>query len=159
MSQALVITDLSEPREVAFVAGIFDLGGPQHAGQAALCAGYGDTPEQAERAAAFLLGSPRIARAITGEIKRRFDLATAAAFSALLEVCTNKAAPANARISAAQEILSRSSVGPIVSRSATLRAETNVETFLAELDRREREAASAQATVIEASAAEQGGVT
>lgn len=122
MSRALTITDLSDPREAAFVAAVFDLGGPQHATEAALRAGYGRTAAEAERAAAFLLGSQRISRAIAGETKARFDIAAAAAFNTLVEVCTDRKAPASARISAAQEILSRSSVGPIMSRSAHLNA-------------------------------------
>ena len=71
MSKALTIADLTDPREAAFVATIFELGGPQHAGQAALQAGYANTLEEAERAAAFLLGSSRIGRVITGERKAR----------------------------------------------------------------------------------------
>ena len=144
MSRTLTIADLSSPQEAAFVAALFDLGGPQHAAAAAMRAGYGDTPEEAERAAAFLLGSSRISKVITGEIKARFDTAAAAAFNALLEICGDRRAPANARISAAQEILNRSSIGPIVSRSAVLKAEAGIELLWEELDRREREAAPKQ---------------
>lgn len=144
MSRSLTIADLSSPQEAAFVAALFDLGGPQHSAEAAFRAGYGDTPEEAERAAAFLLGSSRISRVIVGEIKARFDTASAAAYNTLLEICGDRRAPANARISAAQEILNRSSIGPIVSRSAVLKAETGIETLLAALDDRDREAATGQ---------------
>jgi hypothetical protein len=145
MSRSLTIADLSSPQEATFVAALFDLGGPQYAPQAAIRAGYADTAEAAERAAAFLLGSSRISRVITGEIKARFDLAAAAAYNTLLEICGDRRAPANARISAAQEILNRSSIGPIVSRSAVLKAETGIETLLDALDKREREAAAKSA--------------
>jgi len=145
MSRALTIADLSSPQEAAFVAALLDLGGPQHAAAAALRAGYGETQEEAERAAAFLLGAPRISRVIVGEIKARFDTAAAAAFSTLVEICSDQRAPANARISAAQAILDRSSIGPVISRSAVLKAETSIESFWEEIDRREREAAAKQA--------------
>ena len=138
MSKQLpTIANLSEPREAAFVAGIFELGGPQFAPEAAYRAGYGKTQAEAERAAAILLGAPRIARVVLGEIKARFDIAASGAFNTLLEICANPKAPANARITAAQEILIRSSIGPIVSRSATLKAELGVEDFLEQLDQRE----------------------
>lgn len=146
MSRSLTIADLSSPQEAAFVAALFDLGGPQHAAAAAMRAGYGDTAEDAERAAAFLLGSSRISKVITGEIKARFDTAAAAAFNTLLEICADRRAPANARISAAQEILNRSSIGPIVSRSAVLKAEAGIELLWEELDRREREAGAKPVT-------------
>ena len=137
MSKQLpTIANLSDPREAAFVAAIFELGGPQFAPEAAYRAGYGKTPAEAERAAAFLLGAPRIARVIMGEIKGRFDVAAASAFNTLLEICANPKAPANARITAAQEILNRSSIGPIISRSASLKAELSVEDFLDQLDKR-----------------------
>jgi hypothetical protein len=138
MSRSLTIADLSSPQEAAFVAALFDLGGPQHATAAALRAGYGDTPEAAERAAAFLLGSSRISRVITGEIKARFDTAAAAAYNTLLEVCGDRRAPANARISAAQEILNRSSLGPVASRSMNVSARVGVEDLLDQLDAREK---------------------
>lgn len=138
MARALTIADLTDPREQIFVAAVFELGGPQYATEAALRAGYAKTMEEAERAAAFLLGAPRIARVITGEIKSRFDVAAASAFNTLLEICSNQNAPANARITAAQEILNRSSIGPVVSRSAVLRANTGIEELLAKLDRIER---------------------
>jgi hypothetical protein len=119
VSRPPALSDLSEPREVLFVTSVLDLGGPQFAAEAAMRAGYAKTEAEADRAAAFLLAAPRIAKAITGEVKRRFDIATASAINTLLEICVNPKAPANARISAAQEILNRSSVGPIMSRSAT----------------------------------------
>lgn len=136
MSRTLTIADLSDPREAAFVSALLALGGPQHAPTAALRAGYANNDESAQRAAAFLMGSPRIARAITGEIQTRFDGAALAAFSTLLEICVDRRAAANARISAAQEILNRSSLGPIPSRSfaVTAHAGRSVEDFLAELD-------------------------
>jgi|GEM_PF-6095672 len=138
MSKLPTIANLANPQEAAFVAALFDLGGPQYGPEAAIRAGYGKTQEEAERAAAFLLGAPRIARVITGEIKARFDVVAASAFNTLLEICASRNVPANARITAAQEILNRSSIGPIVSRSAVLRANTGIEELLAKLDRVER---------------------
>lgn len=141
MSRPPAIADLSEPKEVLFVTSVLDLGGPQFAAEAAIRAGYAKTDAEADRAAAFLLAAPRIAKAITGEVKRRFDIATASAINTLLEICVNPKAPANARISAAQEILNRSSVGPIVSRaaSANLHIESGIEALLAKIKRAEEE--------------------
>ena len=56
------------------------------------------------------------------------------AFNTLLEVCVNSRAPANARISAAQEILNRSSIGPVASRSMSIAAHSGIEELLALLD-------------------------
>lgn len=157
MSRALTtIADLSDPREAAFVAAY--LVAPQNAAAAALRAGYADTMEDAERAAAFLLGASRINRAIVGEIKSRFDSAAAAAFNTLLEICTDTQAPANSRISAAQEILSRSTIGPIPSRSfaVTAQAGRTVEDFLLELDSltpEQLDALDREPTMIDTSAA------
>lgn len=141
VTKKLTIANLFDPREAAFVAALFDLGGPQHATEAALRAGYSDSPEEAAHAGALLLGSSRISRVIRGEIMARLDVAAAAAFNTLLEVCANKNAPASARISAAQEILNRSSLGPPVSRSAVLHGhqEFSIEDLLERLDAKEAE--------------------
>jgi len=82
----------------------------------------------------MLLGSSRISRAITGEVKARFDLATATAFNTMLEICQDPKAPANARLSAAQAILDRSTLGPVPSRSMSLSASVSVEELLERLD-------------------------
>lgn len=126
--------ELSDAREISFVSALLDLGGPQFATEAAKLAGYGRSDAEAERAAALLLGAPRIARAITGEVRRRFDIAASIAFNTLLEICVNSRAPANARITAAQELLNRSSIGPVASRSMNISAHTGVEELLAQLD-------------------------
>ena len=133
MTRQLTIASLTDPREAAFVAALFDLGGPQHGAEAAMRAGYAATPDEAARAAAFLLGSTRIARCIVGEIKSRFDVAAGAAFSTLLSICVNGRSE-QARISAAQEILNRS-LGPIPSRSVFVTAHTTIEDLLDRLDR------------------------
>jgi hypothetical protein len=140
VSRPPTVATLTDSREIAFLAALFELGGPHYAVEAAKRAGYAETDADAEYAAALLLSHPRIAKAITGEVRRRFDIATASAINTLLEVCINPRAPANARISAAQEILSRSSLGPVVSRSAVLKAESGIEEFLDALDKRERAA-------------------
>jgi hypothetical protein len=140
MSKSLpTLASLSDPRESLFVAALLELGGPQHAGEAALRAGYADTLEGAERAAAFLLGASRIQKVITAEIKARFDIAAAAAFAALVEIASDKKAPANARVSAAESILNRSSIGPVPSRSMSIVARTGIEELLEKLDAAERE--------------------
>lgn len=141
MTRALTLADLSDPREAAFVAALLELGGPQYAAAAALSAGYADNEQDAERAAAFLLGASRINRAIVGEIKARFDTAATAAFAALVAICADPKSPANARISAAQEILNRSSLGPIPSRSFSVsaRSERSIEDILEEIDARNAE--------------------
>ena len=145
-SKLPAIADLSDPREISFVTALLDLGGPHYAAEAAKRAGYAQIDAEADRAAAMLLGHPRIAQAITAEVKRRFDIATASAINTLLEVCINPRAPANARISAAQEILNRSSIGPIVSRTAraNLNVGTGIEALIEKLD-----AAKEQGIVIE----------
>lgn len=151
------LPELSDPREISFVTILLDLGGPQYATEAAKRAGYGKTDDEAERAAGFLLGAPRIARAITGEVRRRFDIGTAIAFNTLLEVCTNPQAPANARISAAQEILNRSNIGPVPSRSLSIIARTGISTedMVDAIERQDREAAmkvsNGEGTLIEGS--------
>ena len=131
MTRQPTTASLTDPREAAFVAALFELGGPQHGTEAALRAGYANTPSEAARAAAFLLGSARISRCILGEIKARFDVASGAAFSTLLSICVNGRSE-QARISAAQEILNRS-LGPIPSRSVTLTAQTSIEDMLNQL--------------------------
>jgi hypothetical protein len=143
MTRRLPTAELSDAREITFVSHLLDLGGPQYAAEAAKRAGYAKSDAEAERAASLLLGAPRIARAITAEVRRRFDIATAIAFNTLLEICVNPRAPANARISAAQEIFNRSSIGPVASRSMSISAHTGVEEMLALLDAQEqRDAAS-----------------
>lgn len=134
MSRPITTANLSDPREVAFVTSLLELGGPQHGATAALRAGYGGTEEEAQRAASILLASSRISRALVGEIRAGFDFAAAAAFKTLLDVCTDPRAPASARISAAQEILSRSSLGPTPSRSLAVTAQVGIEDLLAQLD-------------------------
>lgn len=138
MTRSLTTPTLSDAREISFVTALLDLGGPQFATEAAKRAGYGQTDVEAERAAALLLGSPRIGRAITVEIRHRFDIGAAIAFNTLLEICGNPQAPANARISAAQELLNRSTIGPVASRSMSIAAHTGVEEFLEKLAAKRR---------------------
>ncbi len=143
MSRSLTIAELP-PQEAAFLAAFFELGAsPQDGAEAALRAGYAETREEAERAAAFLLGSSRITRAIKSEVTTRFTAASGAALETLLDVCSNGRSE-SARIAAANAILDRG-VGPIVSRSANLNANVKtVEDWLDELDRRGREATDTQ---------------
>ena len=145
MTLTPAIATLSDA-ELAFVTAILDLGGPQHAPEAAMRAGLASTVSEAEYVAALLLSHPRIAKAITAAIKHRFNVAAAGAFNTLLEICANVRAPANARITAAQEILSRSEIGPLPSRSAPPGPnDSGVESLLdklEKLDRLEREKAA-----------------
>jgi hypothetical protein len=143
MARSLTIADLKDPREAAFVAAIFELGGPLHGAEAAMRAGYTSNPNEAPRLAAILLGSSRISRAITGEVKARFDVATSAAFNVILEIAMDGKAPASARLSAAQDILNRSSLGPVPSRSMSLTAHTSVEDLLEQLEQGDRGAGAA----------------
>lgn len=133
MARPLTIAALKDPREAAFVAAIFELGGPTHGAEAAMRAGYTDDPSEAPRIAAILLGDGRISRAITGEVKARFDVAASAAFNTLLDICQDPKAPASARLSAAQAIIDRSSIGPVPSRSMSLTASMSVEDMLEQL--------------------------
>ncbi len=141
---------LTDAREISFVTALLDLGGPHYAAEAAKRAGYAQADVDADYAAALLLSHPRIAKAIASAVKHRFDVAAATAFNTMLEICMNPKAPANARITAAQEILNRSSVGPIMSRSATLNlnADTGVEALL-EKARKAKEAGMLDITPIE----------
>jgi len=129
------------PQQSLFLAALLELGGgPQHGAEAALIAGYGETHQEAERAARILLKSPKIIKALKGGVSQRFDAAAAAAFNTLLEICTNKQAPASARNTAAQEILNRS-LGPVPSRSMTISAKVeSVEDIWERLDAKEAEA-------------------
>lgn len=132
MSQALTNPGLASEQEAKFVAVLLDLGGPQHAAEAALRAGYAATKEDAARAAAFLLANARISRAIKSEMGARFTAASGAALTALLDVCQNGQSE-SARIMAANSILDRG-VGPVISRSAVITAHTTVEDWLDKLD-------------------------
>ena len=135
MSRPLALADLNDPREAAFVAAVLELG-PAGAPEAALRAGYAADYAQAERAAAFLMGAERIRRCITTEIKSRFDALAADAQNALAEIVRDRKAPASARISAAESILSRSSIGPIPSRSMAVHVDGNaaIEEIIRRLD-------------------------
>jgi hypothetical protein len=134
MSRSLTIADLKDPREAAFVAALFELGGPLHGAEAAMRAGYTTDPAEAPRLAAILLGHPRISRTITGEVKARFDVATSAAFNATLEILQNPKAPASARLSAAELIFNRSSIGPVPSRSLSVTATGGIEDLIVLLE-------------------------
>lgn len=128
-----------DAQQSLFVTLFLELGGaPQHGVEAAYGAGYGETRDDAAEAARVLLKSPKIIRAIKEGVGQRFDAAIAAAFSTYLEICTDKKAPANARISAADAILNRSSVGPVPSRSTSVTAHLGVEDLLEKLDAAER---------------------
>ncbi|HEY5409299.1 MAG TPA: hypothetical protein VIJ94_01105 [Caulobacteraceae bacterium] len=133
MARSLTLADLKDPREAAFVAAVFELGGPLYGAEAAMRAGYTSNPNEAPRVAAMLLGSSRISRAITGEVKARFDVATSTAFNTMLEICQDTKAPATARLSAAQAIIDRSSIGPVPSRSMSLTATVGIEELLTQL--------------------------
>jgi hypothetical protein len=127
-----------DAQQSLFVTLFLELGGaPQHGVEAAYGAGYGETRGDAADAARVLLKSPKIVRAIKEGVGQRFDTAIAAAFSTYLEICTDAKAPANARISAADAILNRSSVGPVPSRSMSITARTSVEDLLEKLDQAE----------------------
>ena len=143
MPRSLTLADLKDPREAAFVAALFELGGPLHGAEAAMRAGYTADPDKAPGIAAILLGTPRISRTITGEVKARFDVATPAAFNTMLEICGDPRAPATARLSAAQAIIDRSTIGPVPSRSMSLTVQTTVEDLLERLDGRESGAGEA----------------
>jgi hypothetical protein len=132
VSRSVSVADM-QPQEAAFLAAYFELGAsPQWGAEAARRAGYGDTPEEAERAAAFLLASTRITRAIKNEIAQRFTIASGAALAALLDVCENGQSE-SARIAAANAILDRG-VGPVMSKSAVMTAQITVEDWLNKLD-------------------------
>jgi hypothetical protein len=131
--RSLTIADLTDPREAAFVAAVFELGGPQFGAEAVMRAGYTSDPNEAPRIAAILLSSSRIPRAITGEVRARFDVAASSAFNTILEIAADRKAPASARLSAAQAILDRSTLGPVPSRSMSLTANVTVEDLLEQL--------------------------
>jgi hypothetical protein len=127
------------PQQSLFLAALLELGGgPQHGAEAALTAGYADTHQDAERAARILLSSPKIMSALKNAVAKRFDAAAAAAFNTLLEICTNKSAPASARNTAAMEILNRS-LGPVPSRSMAITAKvTTIEDLIFACDAQEK---------------------
>lgn len=147
MSRHLTLADLKDPREAAFVAALFELGGPLHGAEAAMRAGYTTDPAEAPRVAAILLGSSRISRAITGEVRARFDVATSAAFNTMLEILQDPKAPASARLAAAQAIIDRSSIGPVISRSAAVTAQITIDDLIIQLGDGDAEAAQASDVV------------
>ena len=140
MNHPPTIAGLSSPQEAAFVAALFELGGPQHAAAAALRAGYADNEAEAERVAVHLLASSRISSAIAGETKARFEAASATAFRTLVDICANGRSE-SARISAAQEILNRG-IGPIPSRSLSVTASTTVDEIVLMLSASEKATAA-----------------
>ena len=138
---SMSLTELNGQQRL-FLTALLELGGgPQNASAAAMTAGYADNGPDAERAARILLGSPKIIKALKNAINHRFDVAASAACETLVEICTNKKAPARARISAAEKILDRApSFGPIASRSMSISANVGIEDLLDRLDAQEREA-------------------
>jgi hypothetical protein len=133
MPSDLTIANLTHPQEIAFVAAIVALGGPQHGAIAALQAGYTDDAREAGDVAERLLSARRIRSAIAGETRTRFEAAAPAAFTTLMNVCVNGRSE-SARITAAQEILNRA-IGPIPSRSVAITARATVEELIALLDK------------------------
>ncbi|WP_311031225.1 hypothetical protein [Mesorhizobium koreense] len=133
MPSDLTIANLTHPQEIAFVAAVVALGGPQHGATAALQAGYSDDEREASDVAERLLSARRIRSAIAGETRSRFEAAAPAAFTTLMNVCINGRSE-SARITAAQEILNRA-IGPIPSRSVALMATATVEELIAMLDK------------------------
>ena len=151
MSRPLASANLA-PTHLHFITRLLELGGGhQHGAEAALCAGMADTYEEAEHVARILLESPKIMKALKEAIVHRFDVAAGAAFNTLLNVCVNGRSE-SARISAAQEILNRSSLGPVPSRSLSVVAKVNgIEELLNRADAHEaaEAAAAKQPKIIE----------
>ena len=151
MSRPLSSASLA-PAHLLFITRLLELGGGHHHGaEAALCAGLADTYEDAEHAARILLESPKIMKALKEAIVHRFDIAAGAAFNTLLEVCV-RGRSESARISASQEILNRSSLGPIPSRSLSVTAKvTSIDEWLARADAHDaaQDAAAKKPEIIE----------
>jgi hypothetical protein len=139
-----------DAQQTLFLATLLELGaGHQHGPAAALVAGYGTTYEEASRHARILLKSPKIMKALKEAIVHRFDVAAGAAFNTLLNICVNGRSE-SARISASQEILNRSSLGPVPSRSLSVVAKVGgIEELLDRADAHERAAAAKKPPILE----------
>lgn len=155
-TEPVTFADLSE-RQARFVREYVERGGrPGTAADAAVAAGYA-RPGQAGRSAARvraheLLHNPKVLTLLRDELARRLSASAALGVQTLVDLCQN-ARSEQVRLSAARELVDRG-YGPIVSRNATIRADTSVEDLLQILDA--REAATRQETIIDADAISEG---
>lgn len=136
--ESLPITgDLDDltPQQRDFVIALIESDGHKGAeADAALAAGYGNgVRDSAKRAARDLLKNPRVMATLKAELKKRFDAAAVLGFRTLVELATS-ARSESVRLSAANSLIDRSMLGPVVSKNATITAHTSVDDLILELD-------------------------
>lgn len=127
-----------DEREALFVVEYVARSGTAGAGaDAALAAGYSNGNRNAAHSmASRLLRRPNVLRAIKDETGQR--LAAAAPVGvAVLENLAQSARSEQVRLAAANSLVDRG-YGPVVSRSAVIRADTTVEDLLDKLEKKER---------------------
>jgi phage terminase small subunit len=152
----VTFADLSE-RQARFVREYVEHGGrPGAAADAAVATGYaraGKAGRAAARVRAHeLLRNPKVLNLLRDELARRLSAGAALGVQTLIDLCQN-ARSEQVRLSAARELVDRG-YGPIVSRNATIRAETSIEDLLEMLDA--KEAAAQQGPVIDAESISDG---
>lgn len=134
--ETVTLADLSE-RQAAFVREYIERGGRAgSAASAAQAAGYA-RPGAAGRAAARvraseLLRNPKILQFLRDELTRKLNAGAALGVQTLIDLCQS-ARSEQVKLSAARELIDRG-YGPVVSRNATIHANTSVEDLLARLD-------------------------
>lgn len=127
--------DLS-PAQRRFVDYYAEMGHkPGGGADAALAAGYGQgkNRESAKVRASELLRSEKILNALRDALTRKLNSAATLGVNTLIDLVLN-AQSEQVRLSAAQQLIDRSSIGPIISRSAHLHATGGVEELLEKLD-------------------------
>lgn len=135
---ATATLDELTPKQRAFVGAFLALDGRAGAEtDAALAAGLGNgVRDKAARAAREMMRNPRVLSATRTELSNRFTSAAALAVATLIDLCRN--GPPSVRLSAAQEVLSRS-LGPIASRSSVqVTVDNSAEALLAAYEAEKR---------------------
>lgn len=148
--------DLSD-RQADFVREYVERGGgPGTAADAAVAAGYARPGPEGRAAARVraseLLRNPNILQILRDELSRRLGAGAALGVQTLVDLCQN-ARSEQVRLSAANSLIDRG-FGPVVSRNATIQANTSVEELLEMLDTGEPKIASSLSSTFQSEGAE-----
>lgn len=132
------------PMQRSFVDLFLESDGSRKAAtEAARAAGCGPTTEKARAAAREMLRNPRVCAVLNSEVRKRFDSEVVTALKTLADL-SSSAKSEQVRLSAAQAILDRSSIGPIMSRNANVNVNTGPQMIMEALqqvwERRKAEA-------------------
>jgi hypothetical protein len=148
---AVISADLSE-RERAFVRAYVERGGRHGAGAAAVLAAGITTNRAAARVrASELLHNPRVLGFLRDELTRKLNAGAVIGVQTLIDLCRN-AKSEQVRYSAASSLVDRGHM-PVMSRNASIVANTSVEELLRRLDAGELPAEGADADIIDATPA------